>query len=314
MIEQTELPKVYQLSQLGVGAIVTGISAVKQRIDIILRTIKGSDPLRPLFGSDVYQFIDSPVNMAVPNIKKAIFDALNLWEPSVQINSITHEINVSQLTFNIAFTTLDDQEASLSWSPLALDSSGYSSGTILTAAIPTKINNGRYSVSLELDGEDVGPTPPVSGFEQVSDMVAWLNENWFAYGRWYSNASKLFVYLNAGIAKAAALQVTQMARIVVRALVPYLHPGESFIVSLMVNGEEAQPEFPAGISSIEQLYLWARNNWADYGAWSLETNTSQTEGDFSGDFSGDFNTGGSVNDVYMVLNTDKFETLTLTID
>lgn len=84
-----------------IGDIVEGIDDIDQCIKIILMTKKGSDPHRPEFGSDIWQYIDCPVNEAVPNIIRESIDAISIWESRVQINSITAEINESQINLKI---------------------------------------------------------------------------------------------------------------------------------------------------------------------------------------------------------------------
>ncbi len=84
-----------------IGNIVEGIDDIDQCIKIILMTRKGTDPHRPEFGSDIWQYIDYPINEAVPNIIRETFDAIALWEIRVQINAVTAEINESQINFKI---------------------------------------------------------------------------------------------------------------------------------------------------------------------------------------------------------------------
>ena len=84
-----------------IGNIVEGIEDIDQCIKIILMTRKGTDPHRPEFGSDIWKYIDYPINEAVPNIIREAFDAIALWETRVQINSITAQINESQIILKI---------------------------------------------------------------------------------------------------------------------------------------------------------------------------------------------------------------------
>ena len=58
----------WQLSKQNIGQVVSGIEDIRQCVGIILTTTKGSCPLSPLFGSDIWKFIDTPVNTAVANI------------------------------------------------------------------------------------------------------------------------------------------------------------------------------------------------------------------------------------------------------
>lgn len=67
------------------GMVVTDADDINQAIHIILGTPKGSDPHRPLFGSDWYHWIDSPINLARPHIVREVVDALTRWEPRIEL-------------------------------------------------------------------------------------------------------------------------------------------------------------------------------------------------------------------------------------
>ncbi len=100
----------WQLSNKLLGEVVEGIADIRQCIGTILITTKGSDPLRPLFGSDIWQFIDKPVTVAAPNISAEILDAISKWEPRVIINSIFYTINGSRIDFEIYAQLLESGE------------------------------------------------------------------------------------------------------------------------------------------------------------------------------------------------------------
>lgn len=89
---------------LTVDEIVQGFADIQQCIYIILVTKKGTDPTRPDFGCGVYDYIDRPVNVAVPNMKKEIAVAIATYEPRVKIIRILHRVEVSHLTFSIEWT------------------------------------------------------------------------------------------------------------------------------------------------------------------------------------------------------------------
>lgn len=72
------------------GGVVEGIDDINQCIVIILSTVKGSDPFRPTFGSDIWEWIDRPLNIALPNMKRAIYEAIGLWETRVVVTSVEH--------------------------------------------------------------------------------------------------------------------------------------------------------------------------------------------------------------------------------
>lgn len=71
------------------GELVTDIQDVDQCIRIILTAPKGSDPHRPLFGSNLHLYLDYPVNSARPNIVREAVNALREWEPRIEVVKVT---------------------------------------------------------------------------------------------------------------------------------------------------------------------------------------------------------------------------------
>lgn len=309
----------FQLSTIGVGAIVTGLEDIRQCIDFILRTVKGSDPLRPTFGSDVFDYIDKPLNIAIPNIKKAIFEAIDLWEPRVKIETISHEVKDYDLLFNVTYSITDDELTdTITWSPAGIVSAVSSTppaGIILSAVVPAKISNGRYNISFIADGERVNPIPPAIGFATASDLLNWTNANYFNYGRWYLNAARIYLYMFAGVVKTASLTISQTVNIVIKSAIPVLNDDEYYAVQLTVDSTAAVPSFPADqINTVEGLMFWVSSNWSTYGSWFIETdNAIISEGDFSEDFDNDFDIGGVEVPKRLVFQSDKYQQATLTV-
>ncbi|HEY6417581.1 MAG TPA: GPW/gp25 family protein [Candidatus Binataceae bacterium] len=71
-----------------IGQVVQGIADVDQCIVIILTTPLGSDPLRPTFGSDIWRYIDFPINIARPSIVRELTSAITTWEPRVTVLNV----------------------------------------------------------------------------------------------------------------------------------------------------------------------------------------------------------------------------------
>jgi phage baseplate assembly protein W len=71
-----------------VGDVVQGIADVEQCLGIIVTTPRGSDPLRPTFGADVWRYIDYPVDEALPSIVRELTGAITAWEPRVNLISV----------------------------------------------------------------------------------------------------------------------------------------------------------------------------------------------------------------------------------
>lgn len=89
----------YKINEI--GSVAEGIEDINQCIAIILTTRKGSVPHRPTFGSNIYKYIDYPINEAIPNIIRESIDAINLWETRIKIKTLTAEINNTQIEINI---------------------------------------------------------------------------------------------------------------------------------------------------------------------------------------------------------------------
>jgi phage baseplate assembly protein W len=72
-----------------IGGVVQGIADVEQCLGIIVTTPRGSDPLRPTFGADIWRYIDFPIDVALPAIARELTSAIMTWEPRVNLISVT---------------------------------------------------------------------------------------------------------------------------------------------------------------------------------------------------------------------------------
>ena len=66
-----------------------GIADVEQCLGIIVTTPRGSDPLRPTFGANIWRYIDFPISLALPAIVSELTSAITMWEPRVTLVSVT---------------------------------------------------------------------------------------------------------------------------------------------------------------------------------------------------------------------------------
>jgi len=78
----------WQVSLSDSSEIVKDIDDIAQAIYLILSTVKGSDPLRPTFGSDVWRYIDRPMNRVNPMLIYEIYDSIERWEKRVTIRRV----------------------------------------------------------------------------------------------------------------------------------------------------------------------------------------------------------------------------------
>jgi phage baseplate assembly protein W len=87
----------WSLSLATYGEVVQGLTEISQAIHVIVTTQRGSDPLRPSFGSDIYLYIDRPVTEAIPRMIKAAVDAIRIWETRVKVTRVTYNLDVDGL-------------------------------------------------------------------------------------------------------------------------------------------------------------------------------------------------------------------------
>jgi len=79
----------WSLALGAIGEVVQGIADVEQCLGIIVTTPRGTDPLRPTFGADIWRYIDFPLDRALPAIVSELTSAIALWEPRVNLVSVT---------------------------------------------------------------------------------------------------------------------------------------------------------------------------------------------------------------------------------
>lgn len=71
------------------GEVVEGLDDIEQCLMIIVKTIPGTDPLRPLFGCDAWRHIDAPVDQALPAVVRDVYAAVEMWEPRAELLGVT---------------------------------------------------------------------------------------------------------------------------------------------------------------------------------------------------------------------------------
>ena len=90
------------------GEVVEGLADVAQAIRIILTTPKGSDPQRPEFGSDIWQYVDWPVTEARPPIAREVREAIRRWEPRAVLLSVDVRPANGRLWVQVRWRLADD--------------------------------------------------------------------------------------------------------------------------------------------------------------------------------------------------------------
>lgn len=92
-----------------IGEVVEDIDDINQCISIILTTGKGSVPHNPEFGSNVWMWIDALIDEARPNIIKESIDAIEQWEPRVDISRITVNYDESNIILSVYWIFKDTE-------------------------------------------------------------------------------------------------------------------------------------------------------------------------------------------------------------
>lgn len=291
LLNQIQSPA-WQISVLGAGNIEQGLDDIRQCLDLLLRTQKGADPLRPEFGTNIFRLIDSPVNIAIPNVKREIIQAVAMFEQRVEIVSISHILNVSHVIFDITYKVVDDDL--LQQLQLYYNGGTFVTGVptpqnlVLEAAIPDPYQ--QLFVSLIVDGAPQLPIPPSFGFNDPNALFNWCLANWGFLGTWYLLPGKIVLYMKNGIATSASLTITSKAIYKYSAAIPSQLPGEEFYVDYSSNGvlfDEVGP-----FTTIALMLKYMQDNYGSAGTWVIDT--QNMAGDFlTLDFNDqDFNTMG----------------------
>lgn len=296
------------MSIVGYGAIAQGLASIRQCLDIIIRTTKGSDVLRPEFGSEVYKYIDRPMNIAISNMKRAILEAVELWETRVQITKIDHKIdpsyNSAKLIFDITYIIKDDL---ISDRILIELQNGIintvANDIILQAFFPPNPDSKRYSVNLTINGDTVFPRCPDNGFETTDELFDWINENWGYVGTWHLLIDRIVCYVRLDNVSSASIEISLLESIrTFEADFPLMMPGETLVCEFIPDGMVADPAMPITFNTPGQVLAWAQANWSDFGTWSIEA-TPGDNNQFSNEFSEEFESSGD-SGYKLVLTTD----------
>lgn len=109
MNTETLLTTHWQLSPDGDNrSAIQGIDDIHLCIENILNTIKGTDILRPEFGSDHFKYIDQPEDIALPNFVREITIAIQQWEKRINVDEVRVSGQAPHFTFTIFWSVKED--------------------------------------------------------------------------------------------------------------------------------------------------------------------------------------------------------------
>lgn len=86
---------------------IADILDIARCLDIILATKKGSDVLRPTFGSAHLDYLDAPTDILIPNMVREVHLAVQTWEKRVVIKDIYFTGAAPHLTMIIDWQVAD---------------------------------------------------------------------------------------------------------------------------------------------------------------------------------------------------------------
>lgn len=283
------------MSVLAPGMVAEGLASLRQCISIILHTSLGSDPLRPLFGSKVYKYQDAPTNVAVPNIKASIFEALAMWEKRIKVQSVTHRYNdLHHLEFEVTYLLVDENLIdSIIFNPGSY--TGISTGNLVLQMIfPVEASIFRNFVQFIYRGSPALPLPPFGGFANTTDTFNWCKVNWANYGTWELLSDRILLYLPPGFYPNTTLTMNVLGTALLKYysfIPPKTTLSDTYKVLFnpnntgLLDSSVIAPGQP--LNTKDDVLLFARNNWGSYGQWELEY-VQNVNGSFSNDFGSDF--------------------------
>lgn len=300
--------QVWGISTIGYGVIVQGLASIRQCIDIILRTRKKTDPFRPEFGSDISKYIDLPLSIAIPNIKRAIMEAIEIWEPRIKIVAIRHYLkSIYNPVFEIVYKIVDENLLDTIFWGLNDDTITSPSDVeiILQAFFPLNPKSYRYQIKLERNEVQALPVPPPNGFLSLNDLFKWVKENWHFYGRWFLLSDRLVLYMESRSITSATLAISVLPLLQVEAIFPQLDPERSYNVNFSVNGSDVTPQMPLGLNTPGLALSWVQNNWGHYGSWFIEYATISGDPVFTEEYSDEFEGEQSITQYKLILVSNQ---------
>ena len=97
----------WQLSQGGSG-ITQGADDIDLCIRNILSTRKGSDVLRPEFGSGHFDYLDTPEDVFVPNAVRETVLAVQTWEKRAVVEEVRFDGHAPHMHMTVVWRIADD--------------------------------------------------------------------------------------------------------------------------------------------------------------------------------------------------------------
>lgn len=224
----------------------------------------------------------------IPMSKKEIIDAIEMFEPRVEIQSVQHRVLSDKVVFDIVMNLAETDEV-IKYT-YELTEPGISR-RLFTLLITAK-DGLRYFVKLTIDGIEYSGLS--YGYENINELWSWIKENWGNLGNWHflQTRDQILLYV---LAKKASLFLEKLYGD--QAPFPDLVAEEFYVVRV---GDKYSID---GLNTKDAVLIWVQENWSDIGEWmtdgkylilstaiqspDLEIFTA-TAGDFNDDFDNNF--------------------------
>jgi phage baseplate assembly protein W len=82
------------------GKLLSGLDELRQSIEMIILTPRGTVPLFREFGSGIMEYLDQP-GASLLSFKADLIDSIERWEPRVRVVSLTVKRNEENSSFAI---------------------------------------------------------------------------------------------------------------------------------------------------------------------------------------------------------------------
>ena len=82
---------------------------------------KGSDVTRPDFGSNHFDYIDTPEDVFVPNIVREVVLAIQTWETRAVVDEVTFSGNAPHITMTVRWRVADEVSGEIYGTTLNLE-------------------------------------------------------------------------------------------------------------------------------------------------------------------------------------------------
>lgn len=103
----TPISKHWQLAPDG-GGLMQGVDDISLCIQNILSTRKGADVTRADFGSNHFDYIDTPEDVFVPNAVREVVLAIQTWEKRAVVENVTFAGNAPHIVMTVHWRVADD--------------------------------------------------------------------------------------------------------------------------------------------------------------------------------------------------------------